>query len=53
MVPEIWSTTDKRLCHFGPFLHFCPLNNPKNQNFVRMKKGPEDIINLNMCTINQ
>ena len=34
------------------FLHFYPLNNPKNQNFEKLKKAPGDIIILHMCTIN-
>ena len=33
------------------FFHFYFPNNPKNQNFERMKKTPRDII-LHMCTIN-
>ena len=34
------------------FLHFHPLNNPKNKNFEKMKIKPGDIIILHMCTIN-
>ena len=34
------------------FLHFYPPNNPKNQNFEKMKKLPQDIIIFHMCTIN-
>ena len=52
MVPEIWSVTDKFFCHFGPFLLFYHPNNPKNQNFVKMKKQPGDIIILHKYTIN-
>ena len=52
MVPEIWSATDKIFCHFGPFFALLPPNNPKNQNFEKMKKPPGDIITLHMCTIN-
>ena len=38
MVPEIWSVTDRIVCHFGPF--FCPSTpNPKNQNFEKIKKN--------------
>ena len=33
------------------FLPFYPPNNPKNQNFEKMKKPPGDIITLHMCTI--
>ena len=38
MVPAILSTTDRIFCHFGPFLPFYSPNNPKNQNFEKMKK---------------
>ena len=34
------------------FLLFYPSNNPKNQNFEKMKKLPGDIIILHICTIN-
>ena len=34
------------------FLRFYLLNNPKNQNFEKMKKAPGDTIILHMCTIN-
>ena len=33
------------------FLPFYPFNNPKNQNFEKMKNMPGDIINLHRCTI--
>ena len=33
-------------CHFGPFFALLPPNNPKNQNFEKMKKLPQDIIIL-------
>ena len=36
----------------GYFLHFCPPNNPKNQNVEKIKKLPGDIITLHICTIN-
>ena len=52
MVPEIWSAMDRTLCHFGLFLTFYPPNNPKNQNFEKMKKIIRDIIILHMCNIN-
>ena len=52
MVPEIRSATDKFffviLDHFFPFY---PSNNPKNQNFEKMKKIAGDIIILHMWTI--
>ena len=34
------------------FLPFYPPNNPKNQNFKKLKKTSGYIIILNMCTIN-
>ena len=52
MVSEIWSVTDIIFCHFGPFFALLPLNNPKNQNFEKMKKTAGYIIILHMHTIN-
>ena len=52
MVPEIWSVADRIFCHFGPFLPFYLSNNPKNQNFEKMKKTPGYITILHICTIN-
>ena len=52
MVPEIWSVTDRIFCHVGPFFDLLPPNNPKYQNFEKMKKTPGDNIILQMCTIN-
>ena len=52
MVPEIWSVSNRIFCHFGQFFALLPPNNPKNQNFEKMKKIPRDIIILHMCTIN-
>ena len=44
---------DLSLCvivdHFSPFY---PPNNPKNQNFEKIKTTPGDIIILHMCNIN-
>ena len=34
------------------FLPFYPSIDPENQNFEKMKTVPEDIIILQMCTIN-
>ena len=53
MVLEIQSMTDRIFCHFGLFFAILPPNNLKNQNFEKLKKKPEDIIILNMCTINE
>ena len=55
---QIWSATDRIFCHFGLFFVLLPPNNPKNQNFEKMKKKkqktkkPRDIIMLYMFTIN-
>ena len=38
MVPQIWSTMDIIFCHFELFFAHLPPNNPKNQNFEKMKK---------------
>ena len=42
---SFWTSLDQ-------FLSFYPPNNPKNQNFEKMKQGPGDIIILHMYTIN-
>ena len=39
-VPEIWHVTDLIVIfHFGLFFSFLPTNNPKNQNFEKIKKN--------------
>ena len=50
MVPQIWSKTEFFVIS-EHFLHLYPSNNPKNQNFEKMKKPPGDIIRLHICTI--
>ena len=52
MVPEILSVTDRIFVILDHFLPFYPPNNPKNQNFEKLKKTHEDIIILHMHTIN-
>ena len=52
MVPEIWNATDRIFCHYELFLPFYPHLDPENQNFEKMKKTLEDIISLQMFTIN-
>ena len=47
---RIWQT--EFFVILDAFLPFYPTNNTDNQNFEKMKKTPEDIIALNMCTIN-
>ena len=55
MVPEIWSVTE---CFLSLWTIFCPLPpptpsmDPGNQNFQKIKKVLEDIIILQMFTIN-
>ena len=39
-VPEIWHMTDViSIFHFGLFFPLLPTNNPKNQNFEKIKKN--------------
>ena len=53
MVPEIWSMGQTEFfVILAPFLPFYPPNNPKNQNFEKMKKLPGVIIILHRCNIN-
>ena len=52
MVPKIWRMTDRIFVILDHFLPFYPPNNPKNQNFDKIKKLPTDTIILQMCTIN-
>ena len=40
-------------CNRQNFLSFYPSMDPENQNFGKMKKTPEDIIILQMCTTNE
>ena len=49
MVPEIWSTTDRIFCHFGPFLPFYPTNNPQNQDFHKNFKRHLEILSFYKC----
>ena len=41
MVPEIWRTTDRIFCHFGPLFALFPPKNPENQNVENIKKHEE------------
>ena len=43
--------TDKFFSHFQSFLPFYPSNNPKTQNFEKMKKMPGNIIILHILKI--
>ena len=54
MIYGSWDTEHdtQNFSHFGNFLPFYAPNNPKNQNFEKMKKTPGDITILHMCTIN-
>ena len=54
---DFWDMEHERqnFSHFGPFFALytpSPPNNPKNQNFQKLKKHPRDIIILHKCTIN-
>ena len=49
-VPEIWRVTDV-IVIFHFVLFFYP-NSPKNQNFMKMKKTPENIIIFHICSKN-
>ena len=51
IVPEIWSATDRIFCHYRFFALLPPMD-PENQTFEKMKKTLEDIIILQMFTIN-
>ena len=51
MVPEIWSVWWTELSFWTIFFPFIPLNNPKNENFLKIKKTTGDIIS-HMRTIN-
>ena len=53
MIYGFWDIKHNRFfCHLDHFLRFYPPNNPKNQNFEKMKKTPGDTIILHMCTKN-
>ena len=52
MVHEITNATDRIFCHSGPFLPLYPPMDLENQNFGKVNNTPEDIIILQMCTIN-
>ena len=42
----------QNLSFWTAFCPFTPPMDPENQNFEKMKKSPEDIIILQMCSIN-
>ena len=45
IVPETWHMTNVIIFHFGLFFVLLPpLQPPKNENFKKMKKMPEDIV---------
>ena len=52
MVTETLSVIDRIFCHHGTFFALLPPMEPENQNFEKMKKALEDIIILQMFTIN-
>ena len=52
MVPEIWSETDRIICHFGLFLILLSHYQPAKSKFLKNKKTTEDVIISHMCTKN-
>ena len=42
----------QNFCHFGSFLPFHPSDNTEKQNFEKLKKTPQNIIILHLCTTN-
>ena len=52
MAHGISSVADRIFCHYGLFFALFPPMDPENQNFEKMKKTIEDIIILQMFTIN-
>ena len=56
MMYDSWDMECDRQNFFSFWTIFCsftsPLNNPKSQNFEKMKHIPRDIIILHKCTIN-
>ena len=52
MVPEIWRTTDIVFCHSEPFFALLPPYGPRKSKFWKNEKTTQDIILLQMCTIN-
>ena len=53
MALKIWSITERIFCHSGPFFALLPAYDAENQNFGKMKNTLQDIIILQMCTINK
>ena len=47
---QAWQT--EFFCHFGLLFALLPPNNPKSQNFEKLKKIPGDITILHKCTKN-
>ena len=51
IVPEIWSATDRIFCHHGPFFALLLPYGPRKSKFWKNEKTLEDIIILQMFTI--
>ena len=53
MMYSFWDVRQNKgfLSFWAIFLHFDTSNNPKNQNFEKLKKMPADIIILHLCTL--
>ena len=44
IVLDIWRVIDVISFHSGQYFALLPPNSPKNENFKKMKRTPEDII---------
>ena len=48
-----WTATNRIFCHAGPFFALLPPYGPRKSKFQKNEvHTPEDIISLQMCTIN-
>ena len=55
MIVTVWDIKCKGQIFLSFWTNFCPFplpNNPKNQNFEKMKQAPADIIIVHKCTKN-
>ena len=52
MISDIWSGTNKFFWHFIQFFALLPPYGPRKSKFWTNEKTPQDIIILQMCTIN-
>ena len=52
MVPQIWTATDRIICHFRPYFALFTLLITQKIKFWKTEKIPGDISIFHMCTIN-